>query len=503
MSRAGSEGLSEWQLIIVSERSEFLALPWELMNDPEVGYVASSLGSVVRRASHGPIAAFEAELSNSQFNVLLVAPSPYLTGDIAAAAAPSGGSTVDSHFRGNDGLGDGAPENPGNMSREDLKALESLDVEVELSYLRPASLDTLTEHLNERRGHYHLVHLDALGCNESGGLLLEGPDGGSQLVPASQLGEILTRARVPVVLLNAAGVNTPDGTAAWSTVGVWLTEAGVPQVVVVPHALPPAGREIFVSNFVRESVQGKDATLATATARNALMGQPQRMSSAGSVVYWDWILPLVYQSAEYTPAAIEVERPDPLTPPNLQPEAQREDTIPQGGPYGLLGRHAEIAQLERLLRDNRVALMTGNTGVGKTELALGFARWAQNTGGRPGGVFYTTFEVGAGLERVVHEIGSTIIGLPFADMPRRRQREWVVEYLQEHSSLLIWDSVESIAGFPEQDANALLEPLERESPERLRCRNFPGREQLSLAGQPEAGRELAIHTLRDLSIKGG
>ncbi len=445
-SQADSEGLSEWQLAIVSEQPEFLALPWELMNDPEAGYVTSRMASVVRRASQGPIAAFEAELSNSQFNVLLVAPT------LAAGGAP----------QSNEATND-APENPGNMSREALKALESLDVEVELSYLRPASLDALMEHLDERRGHYHLVHLDAVVCDESGGVLFERPDGGSQPAPASQLGEILVRANVPVVLINAAGVNTSGAAATWSAVGVQLTGVGVPQVVVVPHALPPAGRDIFVSNFVRESVQGKDATLATAAARNVLMGQPQRMSSAGSVVYWDWILPSVYQSAEYTPVAIEVESPDPLAPPNLQPEAQREDTIPQGGPYGLLGRQAEIARLERLLRDNRVALLTGNTGVGKTELALGFARWAQNTGERPGGVFYTTFGVGAGLERVVHEIGSTIIGLPFADMNRQQQREWVLEYLWEHSSLLIWDSVESIAGFPEQDANALLEPSEREA----------------------------------------
>ena len=444
-SRAGSEGLSECQLAIVSDRPEFLSLPWELMNDPEAGYVASSMASVVRRISQRPLAVFDAELSTSQFNVLLVSPMPD-TGSISQSVGASGD----------------VPANPGKMSWEALKALESLDVEVELSYLRPASLDALTEHLSERRGHYHLVHLDAVVCDGSGQLLLEGPNGGRQSAAPGKLGEILAQAKIPVVMLNAADDNTSGGTATWSTVGAQLTEAGVPQAVLVPHALPPAGREIFVSNFVRESVQGKDAAAAAALARNALMGQPQRMSSAGRVVFWDWILPSVYQSAEYAPVAIEVERPDPLAPPNLQPEAQREDTIPQGGPHGLLGRQTEIAQLERLLRDNRVVLMAGNTGVGKTELALGFARWVQNTRERPGGVFYTTFEVGAGLERIVHEIGSTIIGLPFADMPRQQQREWVVEYLQEHSSLLIWDSVESIAGFPEQDANALLEPSERE-----------------------------------------
>ena len=95
-----------------------------------------------------------------------------------------------------------------------------------------------------------------------------------------------------------------------------------------------------------------------------------------------------------------------------------------------------MRRLEYLLRDNSVLLLSGNTGVGKTELALGFADWMQKTGSRemPGGVFYTTFETGAGLERVIHEIGTAIAGLDFADMPAGAQREWVVDYLKAVSN---------------------------------------------------------------------
>ena len=95
-----------------------------------------------------------------------------------------------------------------------------------------------------------------------------------------------------------------------------------------------------------------------------------------------------------------------------------------------------------------MVLLSGPTGVGKTELALGLARWLSHTRARPGGAFYTSFDVGAGVERVVHEVGTTIAGLEFADMPAQQQRDWLVEYLGEHPSLLILDRLENVAGFP-------------------------------------------------------
>ena len=113
-----------------------------------------------------------------------------------------------------------------------------------------------------------------------------------------------------------------------------------------------------------------------------------------------------------------------------------------------MGRNGEIRHLERLFLREPVVLLSGSTGVGKTELALGLARWLSRTGSRPGGVFYTTFEVGAGVERVVHEAGTSVAGLDFADMPAQQQRRWLVEYFHNHPSLLIWDGLENAAGFP-------------------------------------------------------
>ena len=121
----------------------------------------------------------------------------------------------------------------------------------------------------------------------------------------------------------------------------------------------------------------------------------------------------------------------------------------------MVGRRAEVRRLERLFKQGPVVLLWGNTGVGKTELALGLARWLLNTGARPGGLFYTSFEVGAGLERVVHETGTSVAGLGFADMSPQQQRLWLVDYLRAHPSLLVWDGLENVAGFPIQNAGLL------------------------------------------------
>ena len=121
----------------------------------------------------------------------------------------------------------------------------------------------------------------------------------------------------------------------------------------------------------------------------------------------------------------------------------------------MVGRKGELRHLERLFLQAPVVLLSGLAGVGKTELALGLSRWFSHTGSRPGGVFYTTFEVGAGVERVVHEAGTSIAGLDFADMPARQQRPWLVEYLRGHPSLLILDGLENAAGFPTSGAGLL------------------------------------------------
>ena len=455
-AEACAGGLSNYQLAIVSTRPEFLALPWELLNEPQTGYLAAQFGSVVRLAGTDRLPQFGGQTSTEQLNVLLVAPISVAqdeqttsSGEVALPGSPE------------------APDGFDGLAAESLRALESLDVQAEVQSLRPPTFAALADHLAGRQDYYHLVQFDAMLSSQSGAgdagpeLIFEGTGGSPDPVPVSKVAGVLAEAGVPIALLNSGGAEPAAIQPAWSAVSAALAENGVPVVVSVPSPMPSPARELFAQQFYRSIAGGSDVPSAVSAARRTLMNNPQRSTPAGKVAFWDWITPTVYQSREYAPPVIGQEAPDPLAPPvvgNQQP-AEPEDPLPRSGTHGMVGRRGEIRRLEQMFQEQPVVLLAGTTGTGKTELGLGFARWCRQTGARSAGVFYSTFEVGAGLERVIHETGTSVAGLEFADMNAGQQRQWLIQYLQENPALLVWDTLEKAAGFPE-GAPSLLDEAE-------------------------------------------
>jgi tetratricopeptide (TPR) repeat protein len=101
-------------------------------------------------------------------------------------------------------------------------------------------------------------------------------------------------------------------------------------------------------------------------------------------------------------------------------------------------------------------------GVGKTELACGFARWLEETQGRTGKIFFLSFEHGATLSSVINQVGREIWDDKFFQYQAEQQQIAVLQQLKTESYLLIWDNFEPIAGFPSGN-EALLSQSERES----------------------------------------
>jgi tetratricopeptide (TPR) repeat protein len=272
----------------------------------------------------------------------------------------------------------------------------------------------------------------------------------------------LNDCRVPVFVLNACK-SGQAGEEAFSSVAGQLVKLGAKGVVAMAYSVYATGAKHFMRRLYGELVRGQDIASAVAAGRKSMSIDKQRPSPKGLLPLQDWLVPVLYQQEPYqpfTPSTVPTSREERRKP--RQPAKCRLSNLPQEGSYGFIGRDYDILLLERAFRQNNIVLLQGMGGVGKTELVNGFARWLADTQGRAGGVFFTSFEQGAPLSNVVNQVGREVWGDDFSKDLLEDQREDVLEYLQTHPCLLIWDNFEPMNGFP-QGNQPLLPAAERDS----------------------------------------
>ena len=334
LDSAAEENLTEYQLTIVSGQAQFHSLPWELLNSPETGYLSSSINSVVRQTADSLSDIVQHSLSSEQLNVLVMAPYVEAPGaNYAGGIAPSL-----------------------------VPVLESLDVQVEMEFVRPPSLDALARAVEAKPRHYHLLHLDGLLFDGEGNILLEETGSSSQAARPAELAEAIEATGIPLAFVSSGdrGSRQEAQRQGWELLGTELVGAGVPAVIVLPNFLRgSSAAEGFLRRFYQALAGGSEAGVAVAAARTGMMEEPHRQTVAGPQVSWDWITPVVYQRATYIPPVIEVEPTSPLAAPVIQtqPEQEVEGQFPAAGQYGLVGRQAEMARLDRQLQRDSVVVM--------------------------------------------------------------------------------------------------------------------------------------------------
>jgi predicted ATPase/DNA-binding NarL/FixJ family response regulator len=154
--------------------------------------------------------------------------------------------------------------------------------------------------------------------------------------------------------------------------------------------------------------------------------------------------------------------PEPSPPQHLRrlravepAESERVPRTPERPHHNLplelssfVGREKELAEVERLLEDNRLLTLTGSGGCGKTRLALAAAR--ELVEGFEDGAWLVELASLADPSLVSQAVAST---LGIREQPGRSQTETVADYLRTKKVLLVLDNcehlVEACAGLAE------------------------------------------------------
>ncbi len=419
---ATREGLDNCELGIISDDATVLNLPWELLYAPDYQFLAPSLAGMYRSLSSQGVKAPLPPMPDDQLNILLVIARPYDEQDV--------------NFK--------------TIARPLLAALQPIRQRVNLKVLRPPSLQAFEAELQANKGFYHIVHFDGHGNfdNDTQGVLVfEDDEGNEQTVSAREIAQYLTDCRVPIFVLNACK-SGQVGEEAFSSVAGQLVKLGAKGVVAMAYSVYAEGAKHFIGRLYHELVRGGSIATAVAMGRKSMSIDKLRPSPKGNLALQDWLVPVLYQQEPYTPF---VPKPQTSIFGNNNVETLHVTSLhglPDESAFGFIGRDYEILRLERAFRHNHVVLVQGMGGVGKTELTGGFARWLDDTQGRTGGIFFTSFEQGATLIQVINQIGRALGGERFSQMMSEQQEALVRQYLQTNPCLLIWDNFEPVNGFP-------------------------------------------------------
>jgi CHAT domain-containing protein len=185
-----------------------------------------------------------------------------------------------------------------------LDALTSLGNNVTVEFWRPPTLARLEEILAESDGAYDIIHFDGHGNYDRllglGVLLFEKAQQPGQArvdvdpVRADDLGNLLARYRIPLVVLEACR-SGEVGDVAFRSVAPRLIEAGVGSVISMSYAVHVEAARILLARFYRELARGRSIGHAMESGRGALIAQRDRWLQYGpqgeSVQLQDWFLP--------------------------------------------------------------------------------------------------------------------------------------------------------------------------------------------------------------------
>jgi len=338
-----------------------------------------------------------------------------------------------------------------------VEAMESLPGLVKIHVLSPPTLPALRDELDRARSEkkpYQVVHFNGHGgFNRKvglGGLCFENPEDTSKLekrrhvtVFTNELGPLLRDHRIPLVFLEAC--QTAQAEKVSESVASELLKVGVASVVAMSHSVLVETARRFVKTFYEALARGRrvgDAMLAgqRELKDNTFRGQ---IFGAGELRLEDWFVPVLYQEKD-DPQLFKIT-PAKQTQEDFQAAlAARLGNLPPPPKTGFIGRSRELLALQRLLREERYAVVRGQGGEGKTALAAEFARWMVRSQQMRRAAFVSV-ETYGNQRAVVDALGKQLVNKKFTaagDLDVAIQQ--LERALREQPALLVIDNMESV-----------------------------------------------------------
>jgi CHAT domain/NACHT domain len=449
---------SPLEIVFRSPSSALLGLPWELMADPRTGLPLAVDTAGVCRSLPAARSAETLAVPGGRLRVLIVIARPMATRDVAYQM----------------------------VARPLLGRLEAVRGQVDLVVLRPPTLDSLREVLTAAAAGgepFQIVHFDGHGAIPGLGdpavssaradlgvaegiLAFEKVGGGFEYVPASRIAYVLVEAKVPVVVLNAcqSGAVGKDLSAS---IAARLLAGGVVSVVAMAYSVYAVAAAEFMAVFYERLFSGDTITAAVTAARQQLYRHDIRPTHRGNLPLADWIVPVHYLRGDVRFPQARTERSNAM--PSLEEALdvlhRTPDRATEAGTGDLdavgsfVGRDDLFYELEVAARLQKVVVIHGPSGTGKTEFAKAFGRWWRDTGGtqEPEWVFWHSFARGSasgGLDEVLTPIGVRLFGADFTLLSAAERRGVLRKVLTERRMLLIWDNFEAVRPAPALDTGA-------------------------------------------------
>jgi tetratricopeptide (TPR) repeat protein len=353
-----------------------------------------------------------------------------------------------------------------------VAATEELGEVLRLTLLHPATYPALEAELAraQQAGEpYHVVHFDGHGVYDRrvglGGLCFEDPNDSikltgrrHQLVLTNQLGPLLNNYRIPLVVLEAC--QSAKAEAGAESVASELLQKGVASVVAMSHSVLVETARRFVASFYAELAKGQRVGQAMLAGQRALHSDPSRGQryGIGELTLADWFVPVLYQ--EKDDSQLFTATPAPQTKEDLRSRlrARLGAVPPEPVDTGFVGRSRDLLALERLLRQERWAVVRGQGGEGKTALAAELARWLVRSQQLRRAAFVSV-ELYGQSQAVLDALGRQLVGADFsaAKFENPEQALLPIERaLREQPTLLVIDNMESVLLPPYLESPELL-----------------------------------------------